>query len=73
MNDEDKLCGNVLKNVTFLECESIDLTDKDIITLKNFRDFKEVMDVPTIILKLKDAYYLLSRDVAYIYIQKKGE
>ncbi|KKK85204.1 hypothetical protein LCGC14_2775630 [marine sediment metagenome] len=61
------------KGIVIIECLSIEFSDKDIITLKTWQDFLWIVGAGPVIFKLKNVYYDISGQVAYIWKDKNNE
>lgn len=61
----------LFRGVQVVECDNIELTNKDIIVLKEWKDFTYIAGTYSPIYKLKNTYYFLSPDVAFIYRDDK--
>ncbi len=61
------------KGIVIIECHQIDLSDKDIIQLKTWEDFLWLVGTGPTIYKLKNVYYDISGQVAYIWKDKNND
>lgn len=55
------------KPIRIIECISVELSEKDLIQLKNWDDFIWMMGGNEFIYKLQDTYYLLNGEIAHYY------
>ena len=58
------------KEVRVVECNSLELCPKDIIVIKEWKDFMWLQSGTGTLFKLKNSYYILTGDVAYIFNTK---
>lgn len=56
-----------MKKIRVIECESIDLVGKDLIVLKDEEDFNWLVQSNEYVLKLKDTFYIIGNEFAWIY------
>jgi len=53
--------------LTVIEAKNLEFLGKDIITIEKWDDFLELCKGNYIIYKLKNSYYLISDNVAWVY------
>ncbi len=53
--------------IKVIETKGIELGNKDVLYLKDGRDFIDLLSVEQYIFKLGNNYYILSSDVAYVF------
>lgn len=56
------------KKLKIIECDNINITEKDIIEIKAFSDFLYLTRYCCFIFKKGPTYYLIWEEVAYIYM-----
>lgn len=59
------------RGVQIIECDSIELIAKDIIYVKTFEDFIWLVNGTSTVFKMKEFYYSIGAEVAYVWISKK--
>lgn len=67
---------NVQKDVRIIVCNSIDFDGKDVIEIKDWKDFEYLFIENDHIFKIRNTnkesyYYILSDNVAFVYKEKK--
>ena len=55
------------KKIRIIECDSIDLIGKDLIVIKDEKDFNWLLVNNAYVLKLKGTFYIIGNEVAWIY------
>ena len=55
------------KKIKVIECESMDFVGKDIINIKKWEDFIWLIQDDKAIYKLKNCYYIISNEVAWLF------
>jgi len=59
--------NQIKKKIRIIECESIELSEKDIITLKKRADFDWMLKENNYVLKSQDSYYIIGETVAWVW------
>ena len=59
------------KEVRIIETKSIELSDKDVIYIKDWKDFIWLISSVGTLFKLNSCYYILTSEVAYVHEDKK--
>ena len=55
------------KKIKVIECVSLDFVGKDIINLKDWEDFLWMLGDQEYVYMLKESYYIINSDVAFVY------
>ena len=59
--------NQIKKKIRIIECESIELSEKDIITLKKRADFDWMLKENNYVLKSQDSYYIIGESSVWVW------